>query len=288
MWLAPGLDAYSRDLLMQARGTLAPHDDIAIVAIDDASIRRFGRFPWSRDLTARVVDEIASAQPKVMALNVLYSEPTTEANDAALAESIARTGNTVVAAQLVEGTNERGERGVQWLRPLPVIERASAGVGHVHISTESDGTAREIPLRKTDNDGRALWSIAVEAVRVGDGLSIGQVRDVPGAVRLGRRTLLLASDEHRLRFTTQEANEPVVNLRADQMVIDYIGPTNSFASRTYSFADVLDGKIPPERFRGKHVLIGATATTLGDHVASPFVHRGRGRRQSARHADAGR
>jgi PAS domain S-box-containing protein len=273
VWLAPGLDAYARDVLMRTRGPVAPPDDIVIVAIDDASIARLGRFPWSRDLTARAVDLIAPARPKVIALDVLYSEPTTEANDAALADSIGRAGNAVVAAQLIDATDERGARQVQWLRPLPLIERASAGVGHVNISTEADGAARELPLRKTDNDGDALWSIAVEAIRVGDGLREGEVQDFPEVVHLGRRTLLLVNDDHKLNFTQPEANNQVVHLRADRMLIDYVGPTGSFAPRTYSFVDVLDGKVPPESLRGKYVLIGATAATLGDHVASPFVHR---------------
>lgn len=273
VWLAPGLDAYARDRLMQARGPLAPPEDVVIVAIDEPSIARFGRFPWSRDLTARAIDAIAPAQPKTIALDVLYSEPTTEANDAALADSIARPRNVVVAAQLVDAANDKGERQVRWLRPLPQIERAAAGVGHVNISTESDGTARELPLRKADNQGTALWSIAVETVRVGDGLSDSAVQDQPSAIRLGSRTLLLANDAHKLKFAPQDTSGGVVDLRADRMAIDYIGPTGSFASRTYSFADVLDGKIPPDRFRGKYVLVGATAATLGDQVASPFVHR---------------
>lgn len=273
VWLAPGLDAYARDRLIQARGPVAPPDDIVIVAIDEASIARLGRFPWSRDLTARAIDTIVHAQPKVIALDVLYSEPSTGANDAALAESIARSGNTVVAAQLVDAAaDERGGQKVEWLRPLPQIERAAAGVGHVQISTESDGTARELPLRKMDNEGRALWSLAVEAVRVGDGLSVSDVQDSQGAVRLGRRTLLLANDADKLSVAPPEPNERVINSRADRMVIDYIGATGAFASRTYSFADILDEKVPPERFRGKYVLVGATAATLGDHVASPFVH----------------
>ncbi|MEA2173059.1 MAG: hypothetical protein QOD00_651 [Blastocatellia bacterium] len=257
---------------MRARGPVAPPDDVAIVAIDEASIARFGRFPWSRDLTARAVEKIASAQPKVIALDVLYSEPSTDANDAALADSIERAGNVVVAAQLVDAADKKDERLVQWLRPLPSIERVAAGVGHVNILTEADGEARELPLRKSDNEGSALWSIAVEAIRVGDGLRKLEVQDIPGAVHLGRRKLLLANDESKLRFTPSEANNGVVNLRADRMVIDYIGPSGSFAPSTFSFADVLDGKVPAEKLRGKYVLVGATAATLGDHVASPFLH----------------
>ena len=54
------------------------------------------------------------------------------------------------------------------------------------------------------------------------------------------------------------------------MAIDYIGPAGSY--RTYSFADVVGGRIPAAQFRGKYVLVGATAASLGDRLASPFVH----------------
>src|SRR5207244_6433060 len=57
-----------------------------------------------------------------------------------------------------------------------------------------------------------------------------------------------------------------------RMKIDYIGPTGSYAAQTFSFNDVLEGRVPPERFRGKYVLVGATAATLGDKIATPFVH----------------
>src|SRR5947209_19265818 len=76
-WRAPGLERYTRDWLMQARGPLPAPDDIAIVAIDEPSIARFGRFPWPRSLTAKAVDAIAAAEPKVIAVDILYTDPTT-------------------------------------------------------------------------------------------------------------------------------------------------------------------------------------------------------------------
>src|SRR5450755_5029461 len=62
-WRASGVGRYTRDWLMRARGPLPAPDDIAIVAIDEPSITRFGRFPWSRALSARAIDTIAAAQP---------------------------------------------------------------------------------------------------------------------------------------------------------------------------------------------------------------------------------
>ena len=44
-WQAPGIARYARDWLMRGRGTLAVPEEIAIVAIDEPSMARFGRFP---------------------------------------------------------------------------------------------------------------------------------------------------------------------------------------------------------------------------------------------------
>jgi signal transduction histidine kinase/CHASE2 domain-containing sensor protein len=270
-WRAPGLNFYARDRLMQARGPIPPPDDIVIVAIDEASIARFGRFPWQRGLTARALDTISAAQPKAIGLDILYSEATTTADDTALADSIKRTGNSVVAAQLIEATDETGSAVARWLRPLPLIESSAAGVGHVNVATEADGEARELPLRKSDDHGQPLWAMAVETIRVGEGVRPDTVRDVAGGVRLGTRTIPIALDVRTARFRRQGLNgEDTLN--GDRMAIDFVGPPGSFSHQTYSFAEVLDGRVPPQSLRGKYVLVGATAATLGDHLATPFVH----------------
>lgn len=271
-WRAPGLNLYVRDRLMQARGPITPPDDIVLVVIDEASIARYGRFPWQRVLTARALDTISSAQPKAIGLDVLYSEPAIAEDDAALADSIKRAGNTVVAAQLTEITDQSGAPSVRWLRPLPLIETAAAGVGHANVSTEADGEARELSLRKADDQGQGLWSIAVETIRVGEGIRATSVRDVPGGVVLGSRTIPVEPDSPAPHFGSRDQNSALDNLRSDRMGIDYVGPPGSFSHQTFSFADVLDGKVSPQSFRNKYVLIGATAATLGDHVATPFAH----------------
>src|SRR6267142_5643710 len=271
-WRAPGLNLDVRDRLMQARGPLTPPDDIVLVVIDETSLARYGRFPLQRGLTARALDTISSAQPKAIGLDVLYSEPTIAEDDTALVDSIKRAGNTVVAAQLTEITDQSGAPSVRWLRPLPLIENAAAGVGHANVSTEADGQAREISLRKADDQAQALWSIAVETIRVGEGVRATSVRDVPGGVILGIRTIPVEPDSSAPHFASTKPTNPVDTLRSDRMAIDYVGPPGSFSHQTFSFADVLDGHVPPQSFRSKYVLIGATAATLGDHVATPFAH----------------
>jgi PAS domain S-box-containing protein len=267
MWRAPALKLAARDALVRARGTSSPPDEVVIVAIDEASIKRFGRFPWPRRLMAQALDKISGAHPKVIAVHALYSDPTNEADDAALAEAIMRAGKVVAAAQLIE--TQLG--GAEWLRPLPAIEKAAAAVGHGNVLTDVDGVARSLTLRQTDDDGNAFWAMAVEVIRVGDGLRPDEARDVPDAVKIGSRVIPVEADPDADAYATRGAESSPQTFRASRMAIDYIGPAGSFAGRTMSVADVIEGRIEPERLNGKYVLIGATAATMGDRVASPFA-----------------
>ena len=53
-----------------------------------------------------------------------------------------------------------------------------------------------------------------------------------------------------------------------QIMINYQGPAGSFAH--YSIVDVLQKRFAPDAFKGKIVLIGATATGIGDLRATPY------------------
>ncbi|HEY8460385.1 MAG TPA: CHASE2 domain-containing protein [Blastocatellia bacterium] len=107
-WRMPELNLAVRDWLLRSRGKIAPHPEIAVIAIDEASIARLGRFPWPRALMARGLERISAARPKAIALDVLYSEPASPADDQALATAIAGAGNVVAAAQLMRARVSRG------------------------------------------------------------------------------------------------------------------------------------------------------------------------------------
>ena len=267
MWRAPGLEFYARDWLMRWRGPLLPVDELLIVAIDERSLTRFGRFPWPRSLMAEALTKLGAAQPKAIALDVLYSDATAQSEDRALAAAIARAGKVVVGAQLTETYNEAQEPQAVWLRPLPELARAAAGIGHVNVASGFDGVARALNLRMADDEAQSLWAMAVETVRVGENIAPETVRETPDAVHIGSRTLPLNVDTRNLVIggATGEA------VQAARLMLDYIGPPGSYAAQTVSFADVLDGRVAVERVRGKYILVGATAAALGDRLAAPFT-----------------
>ena len=225
---APGLQLYARDGLMRARGRAPISEEIVIAAIDEASIARFGRFPWPRSVMARAIDRLAEARPRAIALDVLYSDPSNGDEDAALAAAIARAGNVVAADQ--------------------------------------DGVARSLLLRQIDDASAPLWAMALEAVRVGDGAG-AEIRELPEAVRAGAREIPVDIEAE----STPTGGAAAETIRAARLTIDYAGPAGAFAARTVSLADLIDGRVPAERLRGKYVLIGATASAMSDRLASPFV-----------------
>jgi len=269
-WRTPGVSRYSRDWLMRARGPLPPPEDIAIVAIDETSMTRFGRFPWSRQVVARAIDALAAGRPKVIGLDVLFTDQTTQEDDDSLARSIGKAGNVVVSAQLAESPVHGGP--ARWLLPLPALVRAAAGVGHVNVQTELDGAARQVAVRLADDAGQSIYALPVEVIRVGDGTPPEGVTDIPHALLVGLRVIALDTSPPDVMIAQAPNSQgPAGILRDGRMSIDYIGPAGSFAAQTFSLSDVVAGRIPAEKFRGKYVLIGATAASLGDHVASPFV-----------------
>ncbi|MGH8695935.1 MAG: CHASE2 domain-containing protein, partial [Burkholderiales bacterium] len=53
----------------------APSDRINVIAIDDASIQNIGRWPWPRDVHAKLTDILAGGKAKVVGSLVLFTEP---------------------------------------------------------------------------------------------------------------------------------------------------------------------------------------------------------------------
>jgi len=72
--LIQSLERKAYDLGVQAASRV-PSDRIAIIAIDDASIANIGRWPWSRDVHARMIDLLAGAKAKVIATPPSFSSP---------------------------------------------------------------------------------------------------------------------------------------------------------------------------------------------------------------------
>jgi adenylate cyclase len=209
-----------------------PLQDIVIIAIDDTSIQKIGRFPWNRSVHAELIEKLGKT-PIVIGYDVSFPEPSNASDDARLATAIRGTRKTVLP--LEAGTVSYDGKVTQMrriLEPIPVLKEVS-DIGIVNTVAGEDSITRHIPARINQNS---------------------EAQDEHFSVILAR-TYLLEKGEP----------DPTKKIQTEEglMRINYVGKPDTFT--TYSFIDVLEGRIKPEVFQDKIVLVGATAINLHDN-----------------------
>lgn len=72
--LIQGLERSAYDWGVRA-SSRTPSDKVAIIAIDKQSIDNIGRWPWPREIHAKMIESLANAKAKVIGYTVFFSEP---------------------------------------------------------------------------------------------------------------------------------------------------------------------------------------------------------------------
>src|SRR5438067_5473611 len=130
-----------------------PRQLITIIAVDERSLAQLGLFrAWPRKYYAQVIDQLLSAPPRVIALDVGFFEPAPD--DADLAASIqrassARPSTSVGLAAIGGGEARRGADGTvayaSGLEPVGTLA-AQAEIGATDVLPDDRGVVRSMPL----------------------------------------------------------------------------------------------------------------------------------------------
>ena len=214
-------------------------DDITIVAIDDPSLAEIGRWPWRRSVHAALLERLAEAGAKVVALDIILNEPNPDdpAADRVLARAIRDSGNVVLpVVQASRGNRITGEA-----LPAPAFRASAAALGHIHVELDPDGIARSV----------YLW----------EGFG------TPRYPQLALATLQQADPASAARYAPPVNGAGATWHRSDWLRIPFSGPPGSY--RHVSYADVLRGDVDPAVLRDKVVFVGATAMGMADSVPTP-------------------
>ncbi len=106
-------------------------------------------WPWPRALHAKFPDIVSRGMPAVIALDILFIEPSSlgPADDQALAQAILRSGKVVLAAGLSEVRESGWIQNLEKIQtPLPEIHAGAAAWGQVNIITDRDAFVRRARL----------------------------------------------------------------------------------------------------------------------------------------------
>ena len=197
-----------------------------VIAIDDASLASLGRWPWPRELHARLINRLRSAGVKVVAYDVLFSEASTDDGDRALVDAFRQVDKLVVPVAALTDP----ERGPYLLENMTALS-GRAAPGLVDSLLDIDGHWRRMHL-SVSGLGRALQAMPLVALQMTGDSRHQSVTDAAGYSESGG---WLRSHEIWLPASSQ----PV--------------PQVSF----------LDALRDPAQFAGRVVFVGVTARGLG-------------------------
>jgi adenylate cyclase len=227
------LETWSRRISDRLYLPYAADSRIVLVAIDDASMARLGRWPWDRSVHGELIKKIASVEPLAIGYDVNFPEASDDENDTALANSIKEAGNVVLPVEL-DLTFDDGYVAKRFLQPISKIASVAARIGHTNTPQDADGVVRRVPLSVELMDKSVVPAFAF-------------------------RLLEVAGIKASLSDGTDYANRLIVHY-PDKPGVAYT---------TVSAADVIDSSLVRSELRNKFVLVGATAADLHDNQRVP-------------------
>src|SRR5205823_2399257 len=249
------------DFYFRLRENQGTSPDVALVLIDDASLERYGRWPWKRSLLARVVRAASAERPKALGLDILLSEPEDESDDRELAVALQDAGNAVLVGKI--GNSPEGRL---WVEPMTLFAEKAIAVGHAQAALGPDSICRSVPVRELSLEG-PRWAFALEVARVARGAPL---EDDGREVRVGGRRIPAVQTSSHAAIAGAEFESPRL------LLIDYRGQTapgeTSPAFSAVSVVDLLEGKTGGQLQR-KAVLIGFGSAEIGDRIPTPVSGR---------------
>jgi adenylate cyclase len=276
---------------------------VAVIDIDEESIRRSGQWPWPRTDLATLTRRLGDAGAQVVAYDIVFSEadrtsPEAVAkryaqstlapsllmlpsHDSLFAKSLAAV--PVVVGHFFLGPGEGGSdveprasftmagtlprRDVATyggaLLPLPLIAQAAAGTGFVTLQGDDDGIVRRVPLVALQGN-KPVPGLALEAVRVA--LDAGS----PNLLASDGTGETLASPGAAVSIRVGSAEIPLTD--AGEMWVHF--PASPEAETLPAWR-IISGDITDAELKaavaGKIVFVGGSAEGLQDLVATPLA-----------------
>lgn len=260
---------------------------VTIVAIDEASLKQIGQWPWPRNRTAELIEAVAAHGPASIGLDIYMPEedqtsPAKVAEnlppgEGRLAESLRRlpSHEARLAAALRAAPTVLGAAGfdfqtlttVAGLRTRP-LEFVGTGDPLRHLR-QYPWVLASLPELQAAAAGQALLSVEMEGGLVRRMPLVMAVNGQPVA-GLGLEMLRVATDS-AIRVSHDPFGIRRVGVADLEVPVQpngeiwlHFAPFASGLARYVSAADVLAGKADPDMLAGKLVMLGLTGSGLSD------------------------
>ncbi|MEC9488991.1 MAG: adenylate/guanylate cyclase domain-containing protein [Halanaerobium sp.] len=225
------------DLEMIGRALINPADtSVLVISVDERTLDRMGPWPLSRTYYAQLIRKLEEYQVAGIGIDILLADRFEEVEDNNLKEALQGFPGAVLARVL----HLKMVKGLGWEK---------------YILEDSE---EALPFKQA---------------QLYNGF-INLFPDSDGVIRRARTRLELAGREYYslpLQLLRHSGMAVEIDQVPENFLIDY---APLYTIPVLSLVDVLAGEYPASLFKDKVVIIGATAKSLEDYVATPLIQLG--------------
>ncbi len=259
------LDNWTYDFLVNHGKYADPSSDVVFVDFDDRTFAQVQQYPMPRSIIAQVIQQIGRAQPAVIGLDVLLSEPRDPEEDRVMQDALTKAGNVIVAAQASAGQIPGVLPMAQFCQAedssLPsgyCIEGRPGALGYasVNMPIDDDGFVRDMYIEAYDEKTKKTRA----------SFPVFLAEQYLAAVEPDCKDCNLKplDAKHAIfRGVRVPYDDPIVKTVK-------VGHWSPNPVKSVSAWDVLSGQAPDSDFRGKLVLIGQGSDAARDQHFTPI------------------
>jgi len=269
------------------RGEKNPQNNIVIVDIDEKSLKELGQWPWSRDIIAKLLENLDSAGVGIIGLDIVFAEKDNSSPslvlkklginnivvpdyDEILALSLQ---NTPTISGYMFDFQEDTLRGVVPNISSIIIQKNFQDIDYL---PRAKGIITNIKILQESSFSSGFFNTVPD--------DDGVVRSVPMLVKykdtiypsLSLEILRLIYQTNKIEIYYSEAGISSIQLgeltiptdRFGRLQVNYFGSSKLF--RYISAVDILKNNFDQKDIEGKVVLVGTSAGGLLDLRATPF------------------
>ena len=244
--------------------------NVVFVAVDEPSVNKFGRWPWNREILAKGIENLSEAD--VVMMDMIFSEPTKEQSDLMLGDALSSLNSSVCGFFLRNNATQDISD-----EELEILSDSSLDLLQSQIAQTHNPTFIEAPYAE------------MNIVPVMQGCSLNGsfttlpaqdhlFRSYPLAVfyqgtlypSLGVQGLRLVLDKDLNRKDNKNLLLGTTSIEVDEKGFVRLNYYNFEQYKIISFLDLYSGKIKPEFFKGKMVVLGITEVGAGDVASTPI------------------
>ncbi len=279
-------DLYQKVFTLEKKNT-----NVVIIDIDENSLGKFGQFPWSRSVFAKILDQLNTSNPKAIGFDIFFTE-----KDKQSPEEIIKSYN-LIPSDIAELQKLKGHDEI-FAEKLKESKSIIAVLGSnvpSHSNYDRKAKAKFLSkggdpkkftysypysigsLEKLEKNVKGLGSISF--LDQTDGI----IRSLPLLVKfneklyptMGLEMVRVGSKQKNIYVELNEVGITRISARPHKIKSDpngiiWIKYKKSLKEQYISASKVYDGEFKKDFFENKYVLIGASAQGLFDLVKTPL------------------